>query len=209
VQGEKDTVFMPEQQSEDRDQAVSAMLAQWRNGDEQVLQSLTPLIYENLRQIARRYMLSEHGGHTLSATALVHEAYIRLIGADIPWQDKAHFLAVAAREMRRVLVDHARTNNRQKRGGDWRRVTLQDFDQASDQSTFDIIAIEAALEKLNTFDERKARVVDLMVFGGLTATEAAEVIGVSEVTVRREWRMAKAWLGHELATHATPADRDE
>lgn len=200
---------MPEQESEDQDRAVSVMLAQWRSGDEQVLQSLTPLIYENLRQIARRYMLSEHGGHTLSATALVHEAYIRLIGADIPWQDKAHFLAVAAREMRRVLVDHARTNNRQKRGGDWRRVTLQDFDQASDQSTFDIIAIEAALEKLNTFDERKARVVDLMVFGGLTATEAAEVIGVSEVTVRREWRMAKAWLGHELATHATPADRDE
>ena len=200
---------MPEQQPEDQDQAVSAMLAQWRDGDEQVLQSLTPLIYENLRQIARRYMLSEGGGHTLSATALVHEAYIRLIGADVPWQDKAHFLAVAAREMRRVLVDHARTNNRQKRGGDWRRVTLQDFDQASEQSTFDIIAIESALQKLSAFDERKARVVDLMVFGGLTATEAAEVIGVSEVTVRREWRMAKAWLGHELATHAAPADPDE
>lgn len=200
---------MPEQQTEEQDRAVSVLLAQWRNGDEQVLESLTPLIYENLRQIARRYMSSESDGHTLSATALVHEAYIRLIGADVPWQDKAHFLAVAAREMRRVLVDHARTNNRQKRGGDWRRVTLQDFDQASEQSTFDIIAIESALQKLSAFDERKARVVDLMVFGGLTATEAAEVIGVSEVTVRREWRMAKAWLGHELATHATPLDQDE
>ncbi len=200
---------MPEQQPEEQDRAVSVLLAQWRKGDERVLESLTPLIYDNLRQIARRYMSSEGDGHTLSATALVHEAYIRLIGADVPWQDKAHFLAVAAREMRRVLVDHARSNNRQKRGGDWRRVTLQDFDQASEQSTFDIIAIEAALQKLSVFDERKARVVDLMVFGGLTAIEAAEVIGVSEVTVRREWRMAKAWLGHELAIHASPLDQDE
>lgn len=179
---------------------MSVLLARWRNGDAQVLESLTPLIYDNLRQIARRYMSQENTGHTLSATALVHEAYLRLLGADVPWQDKAHFLAVAAREMRRVLVDHARSSKRQKRGGEWRRVTLQNLDPAAETSTVDVVAIEDALQKLAAFDARKANVVDLIVFGGLTAIEAGEVLGVSEVTVRREWRMAKAWLGHELAT---------
>ncbi len=191
---------------ENHDVSVSVLLTRWRSGETEALNSLTPLIYENLRQIAKRYMAGEGKDHTLSATALVHEAYIRLLGADVPWQDKAHFLAVAAREMRRVLVDHARSSNRQKRGGEWRRVTLQDFDKASEQATFDVIAIEEALGRLGAFDERKAQVVDLIIFGGLTATEAAEVLGISEVTVRREWRMAKAWLGHELATHQTPSD---
>src|SRR5512140_2247396 len=107
---------------ENHDVSVSVLLTRWRSGETEALNSLTPLIYENLRQIAKRYMVGEGKDHTLSATALVHEAYIRLLGADVPWQDKAHFLAVAAREMRRVLVDHARSSNRQKRGGEWRRV---------------------------------------------------------------------------------------
>lgn len=184
--------------SEARDSSVSILLARWRDGEAEALQALTPLIYDNLRQIAARYMASENAGHTLSATALVHEAYIRLLGADVPWQDKSHFLAIASREMRRVLVDHARSNKRQKRGGEWFRVSLNDIDHAEEENTLDVIAIESAMLRLETLDERKAQVIDLMVFGGLTALEAAQVLRVSEVTVRREWRMAKAWLHHEL-----------
>jgi RNA polymerase sigma factor (TIGR02999 family) len=182
------------------DHSVTQLLARWRSGEADALQALTPLIYDNLRQIANRYMSSEASGHTLSATALVHEVYLRLMGANVPWQDKAHFLAIAAREMRRILVDHARNANRQKRGGDWQRVTFQDFDQAVEESHIDIIAVEEALTRLNEIDERKAQIIDLIIFGGLTAQEAGQVLGVSEVTVRREWRLAKAWLQHELVT---------
>jgi RNA polymerase sigma factor (TIGR02999 family) len=182
------------------DRSVTQLLARWRSGEADALQALAPLIYDNLRQIAARYMSSEATGHTLSATALVHEVYLRLMGANVPWQDKAHFLAIAAREMRRILVDHARNANRQKRGGDWQRVTFQDFDQAVEESRIDIIAVEEALTRLQEIDERKAQIIDLIIFGGLTAQEAGQVIGVSEVTVRREWRLAKAWLQHELVT---------
>ncbi|MBS1834512.1 MAG: sigma-70 family RNA polymerase sigma factor [Acidobacteria bacterium] len=189
--------------SDAHDSSVSILLARWRGGEADALQALTPLIYENLKQIAARYMAGENAGHTLSATALVHEAYLRLLGAEVSWQDKSHFLAIASREMRRVLVDHARSNKRQKRGGEWFRVSLNDIDHAKEANTLDVIAIESALLHLEQIDERKAQVIDLMVFGGLTAVEAAHVLQVSEVTVRREWRMAKAWLHHELLASST------
>ena len=143
-------------------------------------------------------MVGEKKDHTLSPTALVNEAYLRLLGSEICWQDKAHFLAIAAREMRRILVDYARSTNRQKRGGEWHQVEFQDLDQPVENSVLSVIQIDDALEKLRAIDERKAQVIDLTIFGGLTAIEAAEVLGISEVTVRREWRMAKAWLQHEL-----------
>ncbi|BDC51458.1 DNA-directed RNA polymerase sigma-70 factor [Bryobacterales bacterium F-183] len=190
--------------SEPRDQSVTILLTRWRNGESEALTALAPIIYENLRQIAQRYMAGENPGHTLSATALVHEAYIRLLGADVPWQDRSHFLAIASREMRRVLVDHARSSKRQKRGGEWFRVSLDEVDHAQEENTLDVIAIEAALLRLEAIDPRKAQVIDLMIFGGLTAIEAAEVLKVSEVTVRREWRLAKAWLHHELLS--SPSD---
>lgn len=177
---------------------LPALLARYRQGEREAIQWLTPLIYQNLRQIASRYMMGEKKDHTLSPTALVHEAYLRLLGSEISWQDKAHFLAIAAREMRRILVDHARATNRQKRGGDWQQVEFRDLDQPVENSVISVIQIDDVLERLRTIDERKAQVIDLTVFGGLTAVEAAEVLGVSEVTVRREWRMAKAWLQHEL-----------
>ncbi len=178
--------------------SITALLTRYRQGEREAIQWLTPLIYQNLRQIASRYMLGEKKDHTLSPTALVHEAYLRLLGSEISWQDKAHFLAIAAREMRRILVDHARATNRQKRGGEWHQVEFHDLDQPVENSVISVIQIDDVLERLRIIDERKAQVIDLTIFGGLTAIEAAEVLGVSEVTVRREWRMAKAWLQHEL-----------
>lgn len=184
--------------SDGPDPSVTILLARWRGGDAQALESLTPLVYENLRQIAARQMSREKSGHTLSATALVHEAYLRLLGADVPFQDRAHFLAVAAREMRRVLVDSARAKHRQKRGADWQRVSWPGDGPAVEEAAADVLAIQDALDRLATLDSRKAQVVDFMIFGGLTALESAEVLGISEATVNREWRLARAWLQHEL-----------
>ena len=180
------------------DAQVTVLLNRWRDGDPRALDELTPLVYDQLRQIAARQLAGERSDHTLNATAVVHEAYMRLIGDDTPWQNRTHFLAVAAREMKRVLIDHARTKNRQKRGGDWQKVTLEGQDVAAGGSTVDILAVAEALDELEKLDARKAEVVDLMMFGGLTAPEAGEVMKVSEATIHREWKMARAWLHHAL-----------
>lgn len=196
---------------------VTILLARWRQGDSAALDELTGILYERLRQIAERQMAAERGGHTLSPSALLHEAYLRLSGVEMDWKDRAHFLAMAAREMRRVLIDHARSKKRQKRGGDaWQRVTLPGEGAAEggglpvpaaaggDLDAVDILAVHAALDKLAEFDPRKAKLVELTIFGGLTNTEAAHVLEISEATLFREWRLARAWLKHELKTAPGP-----
>ena len=181
------------------DASITQLIAKWRGGDYAALEALTPLVYDNLRQIASRHMAKENSWHTLSPTAVVHEAYLRLQSYQSGVQDRAHFLALAAREMRRVLVDHARRFKSQKRGGaDWQRVTLSGDGAAEETKAVDILAIEEALAKLAALDERKARIVDLMIFGGLTADEAAEAMEISSSTVNREWRIARAFLQNEL-----------
>jgi RNA polymerase sigma-70 factor (ECF subfamily) len=179
--------------------AVTALLARWSGGDHEALNDLTPLIYENLRRIASRHLAHERPGFTLCATEVVHEAYQRLASADVSWQDRAHFLSIASRQMRQVLVDYARSKRRQKRGGeDWQRVTLTEVGESADAEPVNILSIQDALERLTGFDPRKAEIVDLMIFGGVTGKDIAEIIGISEDAVWREWRMARAWLRNEL-----------
>ncbi len=188
------------------DSPITALLVRWRDGDQQALNSLTGLVYDNLRRIAARHLSRERAGFTLSATEVVHEAYQRLAGAEISWQDRAHFLSVASRQMRQLLVDYARTRGRQKRGGEgWRRVTMAEVGRAMGSEPVDILIIEEALERLASFDPRKANIVDLMVFGGLTGKDVSEVMNISEQTLWREWRMAKAWLHQELKSLAPPS----
>lgn len=179
--------------------AITALLVRWRDGDNEALNALTPLIYNNLRKIASRHLARERPGFTLCATEVVHEAYQRLASAEVSWQDRAHFLSIASRQMRQVLVDYARTKGRQKRGGDnWQRVTLTESGEAAGAEQIDILSIQEALERLAVFDPKKAEIVDLMVFGGLTGKDIAGVLGISEDSVWREWRMARAWLRNEL-----------
>ena len=188
------------------DSPITALLVRWRDGDQEALNALTGLVYDNLRRIAARHLARERSGFTLSATEVVHEAYQRLVGAEISWQDRVHFLAVASRQMRQLLVDRARTRGREKRGGDgWRRVTLAEVGQSADAEPVDILIVQEALERLASFDPRKADLVDLMVFGGLTGKDIAEAMNISEQTVWREWRMAKAWLHQELKSIAPPS----
>jgi RNA polymerase sigma factor (TIGR02999 family) len=188
------------------DSPITALLFRWRDGDQEALNALTGLVYDNLRRIAARHLARERSGFTLCATEVVHEAYQRLAGAEISWQDRAHFLAVASRQMRQLLVDRARTRGREKRGGDgWRRVTLAEVGQSAGAEPVDILIVQEALERLASFDPRKADLVDLMVFGGLTGKDIAEIMNISEQTVWREWRMAKAWLHQELKSIAPPS----
>ncbi|HUB78888.1 MAG TPA: ECF-type sigma factor [Bryobacteraceae bacterium] len=183
----------------EEDQSIRVLLSEYSQGNQSSLQELEPLIYEHLRHIARRQMSGEKSGHTLSPTALVNEALLRLLGAETPWQDRQHFLAIAARQMRHVLVEHARAHRRQRRGGaDWQRVTLTDNIEDPAQETVDVLAIDEALNALTQFDPRKAEILDLILFGGMTAKEAAETLGISEPTVNRELRMARVWLRHQL-----------
>jgi RNA polymerase sigma-70 factor (ECF subfamily) len=175
------------------------LLLQWGRGDEAARERLIPLVHEELRQIARRCMAGERVGHSLQATALVNEAYVRLVdGKAVAWQDRAHFLAVSARVMRRILVDHARARHAQKRGGDDARVTFDEALVVTDEPRREFFALDAALEALATFDDRKSRVVELRFFGGLSVEETAAVLGVSPDTVMRDWRLAKAWLQAEM-----------
>ncbi len=182
---------------------ITLLLERWSSGDREALDSVTRLVYDHLHQIAARYMRNEHSDHTLSPTAVVHEAYLRLGDAGLSLNNRAHFLAIAAREMRRVLVDHARRRRSQKRGGaDWQRVTLDEARAASAGDTADVLAVQEALEKLAALDPRKANLVDLIVFAGLTTAEAAEALNVSLSTVTRDWRMARAFLQNELKSLA-------
>jgi RNA polymerase sigma factor (TIGR02999 family) len=188
------------------DSPITALLVRWQDGDQEALNSLTALVYDNLRRIAGRHLARERPGFTLCATEVVHEAYQRLAGAAISLQDRAHFLSVASRQMRQVLVDYARNRGRLKRGGEgWQRVTLSEVGESADSDPVDVLSIQEALERLAGFDPRKAGIVDLMVFGGLTGKDVAELMNIPEPTVWREWRMAKAWLHQELKSISPPA----
>jgi RNA polymerase sigma-70 factor (ECF subfamily) len=174
------------------------LLLAWRAGDEDALGRIVPLVQEELRQIARRCLRNEQPHHSLQATALVNEAYLRLIDARrVNWQNRTHFLAMSARLMRRVLVDYARTKGADKRGGDMVKVTLSEADRADDIGE-DVVALNDALEALEKIDARKGRIVEFRFFAGLTVKETAAVLDVSPQTVAREWTFAKAWLRREL-----------
>ena len=182
-------------------QEVTQLLAAWRDGDQQALDKLMPLVYDELRRIASRYMKREHPGHTLQTTALVNEAYLRMVGQqNVNWQNRAHFFGVAASVMRHLLVDRARANGRVRRGGNPLQVTLDEAAVVSEQKGEELLALDEALTKLNEIDERKVKIVELRYFSGLSAVETAEVLGVSEITVKREWLKAKAWLYRELTS---------
>jgi RNA polymerase sigma factor (TIGR02999 family) len=175
---------------------VTQLLDDWRTGDDGALERLTPLVYDELRRLAGRYMHRERPGHTLQATGLVNEALIRMAGMDVRFVDRAHFCAVAARSMRRILVDYAKAHRSDKRGGGVRPVTLDEA--AVSSMPVDILAVDEALERLASFDPRKCDVVVLHYFGGLTYDETAAALGVSTATVDRDLRLGKAWLINEL-----------
>jgi RNA polymerase sigma factor (TIGR02999 family) len=179
--------------------AVTQLLRAWGDGDDGALAQLTPLVEAELRRLARGYMRRERRGHTLQTTALVNEAFLRLTDARrVRWQDRAHFLGISARLMRRVLVDHARSRGYRKRGGGTQRVTLDEGLVASAEPAVDVLALDRALEALAAVDDRKSRVIELRFFGGLSVEETAEVLHVSPDTVKRDWRLAKLWLLREL-----------
>jgi len=178
---------------------VTELLRAWSGGDESALGALLPLVEAELRRLARGYMARERVGHTLQTTALVNEAYLRLIDArQVRWQDRAHFLGIAARLMRRVLVDHARVRGVQKRGAGAYRVALDDAMAVSPAPDVNLLGLDRALEALAAVDERKSRVIEMRFFGGMTVEETAEVLHVSPDTVKRDWRLAKLWLLREL-----------
>ena len=177
---------------------LTQILLDWRGGNEEALAQLMPLVYDELRRLAAHYMRRERREHTLQPTALVNEAYLRLVNVKISWQDRAHFFAVAARLMRRMLVDHARANQRDKRGSEASRVTLSEANDVSSQPTLDLLALDEAMTRLAAFDQRKSEIVELHFFGGLGNDEVAEALGISRATVQRDLRLAKAWLKHEL-----------
>jgi RNA polymerase sigma factor (TIGR02999 family) len=178
---------------------VTQLLADWSHGNDAALAELTPLVYEELRRLAHRQMGGERPDHTLQTTALVNEAYLRLADQSNPsWQDRAHFFAVAARAMRQILVNYAKSQRSQKRGGGALKVELDEAAIVSPEESKGIIDLHEALERLATLDSRKGRVVELKYFGGLNHDEIAEVLNVSTVTVRRDWVFARAWLHNEL-----------
>lgn len=174
---------------------VTSLLQRWSDGDRDAMDALLPVIHEELGQIARRYMKKERAGHTLETGALINEAYLRLVDQDrLQWRNRAHFYAIAATTMRRVLVDHARTRNYQKRGGGAPRVTLDEALQPGSERSLDLVELDDALNDLEAMDPQKSRLVVMRFFGGLTHDEIAEVMEVSTSTVERQWRLARAWL---------------
>lgn len=183
---------------------VTELLIAWSDGRRDALENLIPLVYEDLRRLATGYMRHEAAGHALQPTALVHEAYVRLIDQkQVKWRNRAHFFGVAASMMRRILVDHARRRRAEKREGNRERVTLTDNEVAAEgPREIDVLALHESLEQLATFDPQQERIVELRYFGGLTIEETAEVVGVSPATVVREWTIAKAWLRANLLRQA-------
>lgn len=179
---------------------VTTLLRNWRSGDGDALEELTPLIYDDLRRIAARHLRSERSGHTLQATALVNEAFVRLADADVPWQDRAHFFAVAARMMRRILTDYGRARRSEKRGSGVPAITLHD-EKVGGSNPSRIVDLDDALEKLSRIDSRKSDILVLHFFGGMTYEETAEALEISAATVDRDLRFAKAWLANELQDH--------
>jgi RNA polymerase sigma-70 factor (ECF subfamily) len=178
---------------------VTVLLSALTRGEEDAAGKLIPVVYDELRRLAASYMRRERPDHTLQATALVHEAYLKLIEQrSVSWQSRAHFFGVAAQLMRRILIDHARGHLRQKRGGEHKKVSLDDALVFSEQQSTELLAVDESLERLARLDGRQARIVELRFFGGLSVEEAAEVLGVSPKTVKRDWSVAKAWLYADL-----------
>jgi len=180
-------------------QEITQMLVAWGNGDQAALDNLMPLVYAELRRLAHRYMCQERSDHTLQTSALVNEAYFRLVDQkEVHWQNRAHFFGIAAQMMRRILVDHARQRNSAKRGSDLRSVPLDEALIISEERAAEVVALDDALKSLAEIDPRKGQIVELRFFGGLNIEEAAEILKVSPGTIMREWTLAKAWLRREM-----------
>jgi RNA polymerase sigma factor (TIGR02999 family) len=179
--------------------AVSRLLQEWRAGDQGAYDRLIPLVYAELRRVARGHLRREGRGHSLQPTVLVHEAYIRLAGADVEWQNRTHFLSVAATVMRRILVERARARHARKRGGEDVRVTVTDRLAGPESDPVDLLMLDQAIERLRELDERQAQAIELCYFGGMTYAEISEALGVSEATVDRDLRHARAWLRRHLS----------
>ena len=178
---------------------VTQLLVAWGNGDQTALDQLMPLVYAELHRLAHRHIKKERPGHTLQTSALLNEAFLRLVDQrDVRWQSRAQFFGIAAQMMRRILVDHARAKGRAKRGGSDIRVSLDDANMIAKGADLDVIAIDEALERLAKIDEQQSRIVELRFFSGLTVEETAEVLKISPATVKRDWSMAKAWLHREI-----------
>jgi RNA polymerase sigma factor (TIGR02999 family) len=186
--------------SEPSSQDVTLLLIEWSKGDQAALNALMPLVYQELRRLAQHYLSREEAGHTLSSTALVHEAYLRLVTQkEVTWQNRAHFFGVASRMMRRILVDHARSHAYAKRGGGALTLALDEAIAPAPEREINLVALDDALESLAKLDERQSRMVELRFFGGLSIEETSEVLGVSAPTVKREWASARAWLYREIS----------
>ena len=181
---------------------VTQLLKAWSEGDESALEKLMPLVLDELRRLAASYLRKERVGHTLQPTALVHEAYMRLVDqTQVQWQNRAHFFGVAAQMMRRILVDHARAHEAEKRGGEFQKLSLdENLDASGGERDVNLVALDDALNRLAGMDPQKSKIVELRFFGGLSVEETAEVLGVSAPTVKRQWRMAKAWLYGQVKT---------
>lgn len=185
----------------EKENQISVILKDWSGGNRASADILLSLVYDELRKIAAQYLRKERSDHTLQPTALVHEAYLKLVDiSDISWQDRAHFFAVSSNVMRHILVDHARARLSDKRGGERERIALEDAVSLSNEPDVDLIALDEALKQLAEFDEQQSRIVELRFFGGLTIEETAEVLKISPATVKREWTMAKAWLFRRMKT---------
>lgn len=184
-------------------QLVTELLQQWGCGDKQALEQLMPIVYEQLHKLASNCLRSERPDHTLRATALVHEAYLRLIDADVAWNDRVHFYAVSARILRRILVDHAKSRNRYKRGGEFQQIPFEEAALVGPESDRGIVELDEALQRLAKQDQRKSELIELLFFGGLTYDEAAAALSISPATVHRELTLAKAWLHLELSRAAS------
>ena len=179
---------------------ITRLLQSWSGGNQEAVDSLIPLVYDELHKVAAQYLRKQQSGHTLQPTALVNEAYLKLIDiSNVSWQDRAHFFAVASRTMRHILVDHARGRNRQKRGAGAQRVSLDEaISFSSEKNEVDVVLLDDAIKALAEIDDQQARIVELRFFGGLTVEETAVVLHVSPATVKREWRIAKAWLHNRI-----------
>ncbi len=190
---------------EKRQHEVTGILHDWSGGDAQAPERLMPLVYDELRRLARAFLAGERRGHTLQPTALVNEAYLRLVDQTrVNWQNRAHFYGIASSMMRRVLIDHARAHATEKRGGAAVHLSLNDLQIPLEQRATDLVALDEALERLTQFDERKCRVVEMRFFGGLKDEEIAEVLGVTTRTVLRDWKKARLWLYRELSQEQPP-----
>jgi RNA polymerase sigma factor (TIGR02999 family) len=180
------------------EEPVTLLLQQWSEGNKEALDRLMPIVYAQLRKLAAHALRGERPNHTLRATELVHEAYLKLIGSETPWQNRAHFYAVAATVLRHILVDHAKSNQRQKRGGDAEKIPLDEAVLVGPEVSWEVVNLDEAMKRLAVSDTRKSQIVELTFFGGMTLEEIAAVLNISDKTVHRELRVAKAWLHREL-----------